>query len=206
MVATTERLSKSYETKLKAEEGAREVIARISTASVDRDGDVLLPSGVILKDFYRNPIMLLSHDSRTLPIGRWTSVEKEAGGLVGRGVFAERPKYHPPDAEWVPDTVLSLFQQGVLRAFSVGFTIEDAREPTNRDKSQFGSDVRRVIARWKLLEVSAVALPANQDALTVAVSKSYLGGIFPRREISLDITPSTCLDIDEVQERSLHLD
>jgi ribosomal protein L11 len=34
--------------------------------------------------------------------------------------------------------------------------------------------VRRVYSKWKLLEVSVVSVPANQDALITAVQKGYV--------------------------------
>ena len=87
--------------------------------------------------------------------------------------MAERPDEHPPTAEWPPDTILSLFDQGVLNAFSVGFLIKNggARGAEKRDISRFGDGVRRVITDWELLELSVVPVPANQEALAMAVSK-----------------------------------
>lgn len=178
---------KTLETKLTAEPGERAVVARISTADIDRDGDVVLPNGMDASDFAKNPVVLLQHDSGALPIGTATELRPTHKAVMGKVAFAERPAAHPPMLEWLPDTVLSLFQQGVLRAFSIGFMILNARPPNRKDIERYGDGVHRVINEWKLLEFSVVAIPANQNALATAVSKSWLregwnlAGQSPRR-------------------------
>ena len=152
---------------------ARTVTARISTTSIDRDGDVLLPSGIDLKDFRKNPVVLLNHDQGGLPVGRALSVKRESGGIIAEVQFAERPAGHPSSVEWIPDTVFNLFQQGILKAFSVGFIPLEMREPTDKDMKKFGEDVRNVISKWSLLEFSVVNVPANQDALVLQVAKNH---------------------------------
>ena len=49
-----------------------------------------------------------------------------------------------------------------------------ARVATKGDVERYGPDVRKVFSKWKLLEVSAVSVPANQDALIYAVSKGLI--------------------------------
>ena len=151
----------------------RTVTARISTTSVDREGDVLLPSGLDLRDFKKNPVVLLGHSDSALPVGKATSIRRESDGVVATVKFAERPAGHPDSVEWIPDTIFSLFQQGVLKAFSVGFIPQEMREPTEKDVRKFGEDVRSVITKWSLLEFSVVNVPANQDALVQQVAKSH---------------------------------
>jgi HK97 family phage prohead protease len=165
---------KILQTKLSASEGERAVIARISTTSVDRDGDVMLPSGVDLSDFTKNPVVLFGHDSNRIPVGRAVAIHRRAQDIVAKVQFAERPKSLPDMQEWVPDTIFSLFQQKILNAFSVGFTIQDSRPATKHDIARFGDGVRQIITKWNLLEFSVVPVPANQDALAVAVSKGYV--------------------------------
>tara|TARA_Y100001938_G_scaffold142086_1_gene212794 strand:- start:1912 stop:3279 length:1368 start_codon:yes stop_codon:yes gene_type:complete len=167
------KLLKAYKNNVnvKADE-PRTVVARISTTSVDRDGDVVLPSGLKLQDYRKNPVVLLNHDNGSLPVGKALSVKREADAVIAKIKFAERPAEHPITAEWVPDTILSLFKQGVLRAFSVGFMPLDMRGATDKDRKRYGDDVRRVITSWNLMEFSVVPVPANQDALAMEVSKS----------------------------------
>ena len=151
----------------------RTVVARISTTSIDRDGEVLLPSGIDLKDFRKNPVVLLNHDQGGLPVGRALSVKRQSDGIIAEVQFAERPAGHPSSVEWIPDTVFNLFQQGILKAFSVGFIPLEMREPSDKDLNKFGGDVRNVISKWSLLEFSVVNVPANQDALVMQVAKNH---------------------------------
>jgi len=151
----------------------RSVTGRISTTAVDRDGDVLLPSGIDARDFKQNPVVLFGHDAGRLPIGRAVNLMTTPNEVLASVEFAARPAEHPDAAEWVPDTIHSLFKQGVLNAFSVGFTVpkNGVRESTKEDRNRFGKSCERVVTRWKLLEFSVVPIPANQTALATAVSK-----------------------------------
>ena len=177
----TLQLTKTFETKLTTKPGERSVIARISTTSVDRDGDVLLPSGVDLRDFKKNPVVLFMHEGKKLPVGTAPLIVRKPDSIIAKVMFAERPDTLPDAQEFVPDTVFSMFQQGVLRAFSVGFMLDKARVPTPDDVRRFGRTVKQVITKWRLLEFSVVSVPANQDALAEAVSKGYV----PRNSLIL---------------------
>ena len=161
----------SSDVTMKADE-ERVVVAKISTTSVDREGDVVLPSGLKLQDFRKNPVVLLNHDSGRLPIGRALAVKRTSDAVIAKVQFAARPAEHPESAEWIPDTVHSLFKQGILRAFSVGFIPTDMRPANDKDQKRYGEDVRRIITQWKLMEFSVVPIPANQDALALEVAKS----------------------------------
>jgi hypothetical protein len=74
----------------------------------------------------------------------------------------------------MPDTILSLIKGGVLRSVSVGFLPQVSRMPTEVDRQKFGNAITRVFTRWKLLELSVVTIPCNQDALIQAVSKGII--------------------------------
>lgn len=201
----TGKLLKPFDTKtLKAEPGERSVVATISTAIVDHDGDVLLPSGMDKTIFKSNPQMLLYHKSDELPLGSWSDLVKnpEVDGITGKGTFIERDPLHPPTAAWLPDTIFWYFQKKVLRAFSVGFIIDDASEPTVKESRMF-EGARRMIRRWKLLEISVVNTPANRLALATAVSK----GLVTRSDGDLadlwEIPTKTELVIDSLRKECL---
>ena len=163
---------------IKAEDSddSRTVSAIISTTSVDRDGEVMISSGMDAKHFNKNPVVLFVHDHHSLPIGRAEKLKKERDQVTASVRFADRPDTHPETAEWLPDTILHLFKEKVMSAFSIGFRILDAREATEKDKSKFGGDVWRIISKWELLEFSVVPVPANQDALATAIGKGLATG------------------------------
>lgn len=172
---TNEPIHKTFSTNVKAENGERAVTAIISTAAVDRDGEVLIPQGCNAKDYEKNPIVCYAHDSYwLLPVGKCLALKRDEDSLTAKIQFAERPETLPIDQEWEPDTILAMFQQGILNAFSVGFMPIEVREATSRDITKFGDGCRRVYSKWSLLEISVVSLPANQEAVALAVSKGLL--------------------------------
>tara|TARA_Y100000589_G_scaffold307571_1_gene323380 strand:- start:1475 stop:2140 length:666 start_codon:yes stop_codon:yes gene_type:complete len=149
----------------------RSVVASITSISVDRDGDVLIPQGCDATDFLKSPTVFFNHDYN-LPVGKCTAIKRSPTQLEATTVFASRPQNH--NGDWLPDTLLSLFQQGVIHGFSVGFAPIEGRKPTVKDKQLFGDQVNHVYSKWKLLEYSVAPLPANQDALALAVSKGIV--------------------------------
>lgn len=150
----------------------RTVVAKISTTAVDREGDVILPSGLQLQDYKANPVVLINHDAGRLPIGRALGIRRTSDSVIAKVQFAKRPDEHPITAEWVPDTIYSLFKQKVLRAFSVGFIPMDMRGATDKDRKRYGDEAKRIITQWRLMEFSVVPIPANQEALAVEIAKS----------------------------------
>jgi HK97 family phage prohead protease len=198
---------KAFGGKLERAEGEREIVARITTTAVDRDGDVILPSGMDLTEFKANPVMLLAHNAEKLPIGRWISARKESSGVVMTGTLASRPPDHPPAAEWLPDTVLYLVREGFLRGVSIGFRPLDGgvRMADTKDVARFGEGVKAVISRWSLLEVSIVPIPANQEALITAVGKGLLIGSRMISILGLDIKPKGVLRMSHPVSRVLRL-
>lgn len=155
------------------------VLARISSTAVDREGDVMLPSGLDLSEFKSNPIVIWKHGqshSIEMPVGTAPEITTNTNDVMACVKFADRPSNHPGALEWVPDTIHSLYKQGVLRGFSVGFQMDrnGFREATKKDQNRFGKTARRIITRWKMTELSVAPVPMNQDALAVAVSKGFV--------------------------------
>lgn len=123
--------------------------AVFSTSNEDRHGDVVVQNWD-LKAFKKNPVILNSHTygDATEVIGKAEKVAIKDGKLEGRIKFAvnENPK---------AKIIFDLYANGFLNAFSVGFI-----------PLEFGK--KGEIIRSELLEVSAVAVPANAMALAKA--------------------------------------
>jgi hypothetical protein len=166
--------TKAFSADVTAKEGERAVTARISTNVVDRDGEVLLPLGCNWKDFQSNPVLCLQHCYYTLPVGKVVALTRDEKSITAKVIFAERPPTHPAGDEWIPDTLLALYQQKVLNAFSVGFIATETRAATSKDIVNFGDECRRVTSKWKLLELSCVTIGCNQEAVALAVSKGIV--------------------------------
>lgn len=180
---TNEMIVKAFSTDVSVDEGERAVTAIISTNAVDRDGEVLIPQGLNSKDYERNPVVFFNHSyadyflddvGAKLPVGKCVALTRKDDSIIAKTVFATRPDGYPADKEWLPDTLFSLYQQGVMNAFSVGFIPTEMRPATDKDVEKFGAGCRRVYSKWKMHEYSVVPLPANQEAITLAVSKGLI--------------------------------
>jgi HK97 family phage prohead protease len=165
-------ITKNFGAKIKKTDNDREIIARVTTATVDMEGDVILAGGIDLSAF--KGTMLLNHDNTQLPIGKWLGAEKKGNGIIMHGQLARRPPEHPQMVEWVPDTVKWLIQEDVLNSVSVGFRIKDSRPASTKDTDRYGTAVQRVINEWQLLEVSIVPIGANPEAIVTAIGKSAM--------------------------------
>ena len=152
----------------KAAGKASTFVATITTDSVDRDGEVVVPAGMNSKDYERNPVLLYEHDVLK-PIGKMLKMRRMDRGIEAEFALAPRPDTH--DGEWLPDTVAALMDFGALNTMSIGFLGLEARPASKADTERYGQGVRRVYGKWKLLEVSVVSVPANQDAIITAVRK-----------------------------------
>lgn len=124
----------------------------MSTPAVDRVGDRVMPDWD-LSDFMKNPIALFQHNLGAI-IGTWGNVKVIGNELVGDLRLAQR------GTSALVDEVTALIEQGILKAVSIGFSSEDARE------NDFGG---RDLYKNRLLECSVVSVPANQEALRKAL-------------------------------------
>ena len=140
-------------TKASDKEEDRTITAIGSTGDVDRDKDVIDVKGMDLKNYKANPIILWSHDSSLPPIGKAESVTKSKDGLKFKIKFAE------PEINAQADTIFKLFKGGYLNAFSVGFAPDWEAASYNEKRGGFD------FPKSELLELSAVNVPANQNAL-----------------------------------------
>lgn len=130
----------------------------LSDATVDRYGDIVDPSGWQLANFKKNPIALFGH-SGGFPIGKWADVRVDGGRLVGRLVLAAK------GTSARLDEIISLVEQGILRAVSVGFRPLKS-EPIDAAKP-WGA---QRYTKSELLETSLVSVPANPAAIALAKS------------------------------------
>lgn len=152
------------------------IIAKLTTDSVDRDGEVLIPQGMVSKDFEKNPVLFYNHEYDQ-PVGKVSNLKRTDNAVFGTLTFAKRPDGY--QGEFFPEFIEALVKQGIVKGVSVGFVPEPngARAATKADRSKFGGTIKRVFNRWKLLEVSIAPLPANQDALVQAVDKGLVSAL-----------------------------
>jgi HK97 family phage major capsid protein/HK97 family phage prohead protease len=135
-----------------AETAGRGLDFVLSDGSRDRHGTRINPAGWDLSNFKRNPIALFGHSSG-FPIGTWENVRIVGGKLMGRLKLAAK------GTSARIDELISLVEQGVLRAVSVGFSPIEEGVP---GKSNFEYE------RQELHEVSLVSVGSNVNALAMA--------------------------------------
>jgi len=129
----------------------------ITTAMPDRIGDVVVPTGMRNADeFLRNPVVLWAHQRDMPPIGQCVKLELFPDRVVAETQFARGVPF--------AEDVFRLYEQGVLRGWSIGFMPKRSRPL--RDGTRY--------EEWDLLEYSAVPVPENPAALTLAVAKGLV--------------------------------
>jgi len=160
---------------INTEERTIDVVA--STADKDRDGDIILPSAFkkSIKSFRSNPVILACHQHRLSSgsspvIGSAIpeTIEITDKALAFKMKFAETPL---GEEYWV------LYRDKHMRAFSVGF-IAEKWEDSRDDNGRF---THRTYTQVELLEVSAVPVPSNRQAL--ARAKGYFDDDNKEKEI-----------------------
>ena len=125
----------------------------ISSEEVDRHGDVVLAQGWRLQAYLRNPVFLWAHNYGLPVIGRALAVWPEPGQLLARLEFA------PTE---FASQVAALYRSGYQQGVSVGF--RPLRYEERRD-GRTGAFLGIRFLEQELLEVSAVPVPANRQAL-----------------------------------------
>lgn len=130
----------------------------ISTSDVDRDGDTIAVEGWDLKDYRKNPVVLFAHSHSDPPVGKSLMVWTEDDRLKSETRFT------PHDLNPFGHMIGRLYEEGYMRAFSVGFLPlewDEAVERSNDGPFFMPLDFKR----QSLLEYSAVPVPANPSAL-----------------------------------------
>lgn len=149
----------------------RAVVSYISTGIKDRDGEKLVPEGVLLDNYQKNPVVPFGHDYKSIPPAKNMWIKRDEKGLVAKTVFAKNQRaeeYYQAYTEDVGGT------GPLLNAFSVGF-IPLEWEDTDTKALEKNPDLpKRIYNKWELLEYSLVPIPSCAEALTIAVEKGMI--------------------------------
>lgn len=156
------------------EPGERASVDIVTTDSVDKDAEVVLPGGIDLESYRKNSIVLFDHD-RAKPIGKSLWIKSTNNGMKSKTLYASRPEDYQGD--FLPDLVFALVQQDILKGRSIGFLPVEIDAPTQAQKEARPDWERAnaIISKSVLFEYSVVAVPCNEDALQEIVSKSIQG-------------------------------
>jgi hypothetical protein len=153
-----------------------------STETPDRSNDIIEVNGWKVDNWNKNPVFPIFHDYYRLPVGKGMSATKDARAkaLVIRVYFPTVAELcsdpsHPSDEALFVDTVYNMYKQGMLNAVSVGFKpvkFKTRDDDSVLEKPEWQRGYRFI--ETELLEVSAVIVPCNPDALvSMRGMKSY---------------------------------
>ena len=145
---------------LTVDAGRMRVRSVITTSQPDRAGDVITSTGLRNREeFLMNPVVLWAHNRAAFPpIGVCEWLDVQPTRIVAETRFAEGVQ--------IAEDVFRLMEQGVLRGWSIGFV------PRRAYRTAGMKGLR--VAEWELLEYSAVPIPENPGALTVALEKGLV--------------------------------
>jgi hypothetical protein len=157
--------------------GERSDVSWISTEDPDRTNEVVVARGMNDSQFRLNPIVTLQHQYHLPPVARslWRKVVRDGDrrGVKAKSQYPAKPADW--EGTWPADVAFSLVQADLLRGKSIGFLPTKVHVPKDREREQHGwGDVKLVIDEWILLEYACTFLPAQQNAVVEAVSKSLL--------------------------------
>jgi len=182
----------------KDEERVIEFVA--SDEIVDYDGDLVKIEGMDISKIKKNKSFLWSHGQKDLPVGKVLSIKKDKGILTGKAQLTSEEEY-PFGYQ-----VYKLIKGGYINNVSISF-LPDYSTAEYRDIK--GKSVR-VINNSTLLEVSAVNIGANSNALITgykslkeATDKAWGDGILDGTELNSVNDMIDTLKETGVQEISL---
>lgn len=140
---------------VKQEDNGGEIV--ISTPALDRDSDRVLPQGAKTANYLKNPVVQWGHNYRDpwATVGKTTSLEVGTDGLKAKFEFREAANESDP-----LHIIKSLWNGGFVNTASIGFN------PVSWEENDAGGFD---FTEWELLEWSLVPIPANQEALRLAV-------------------------------------
>jgi len=159
---------------MKFKESERSSVDYITTKSVDRDGEIVVPSGAMLDHYRKHPVVLWAHDYKQMPVGKSLWIKADENGLISKTQYSSKGR----GAE-----VFEYRKEGFPMAKSIGFIPIDFVEERDFDSIDLKSiglveeDLRgasRVYTKWLMLEYSDVPVPSNPDALQLAIAKGIL--------------------------------
>lgn len=163
------------------EDEAALTVVVASAPTPDRYNDIVEPTWD-LQRFMGNPVVPFAHDYSRPPVGRVRNLEVVNGLLVASIEWDESPE-NP-----LGRTVASQFRRGFMNAVSVGFAPgEVVPRATLPDDSPFKAATGNLYRNPELLEISAVPIPAHQDALAIRAHK----GAELKHVVAMEETDST---------------
>lgn len=185
--------------------GEREVLQYVSTRDIDRDSEILDPSGAVLSEFKKAPQVLWGHNYAIPPIGSDRKIESDGYGLLAVTRYAKTA---------LGEEVWSLRRDGHLNTSSVGFiplkSVANGEEGWSKLVAKLAGNwgvepaafekARNVITKWLLLEHSDVSVPANINARTVSLGTDKAAELIAEGKRLQDLITKGAIHTPEIRE------
>ncbi|MGC8743884.1 MAG: HK97 family phage prohead protease [Verrucomicrobiia bacterium] len=139
-----------------------------SDESIDRAGEVIRAGGWLLENYRKNPVFQNSHQYGDIifTIGKTEQIEVRNSAVSGNHLY-QRVRFAVEENP-VAKIAYQLYRGGFLNAVSVGF------KPIKWIEGEKAAPARRIYTEQELIEVSAVSIPANSNALAIAAKSGAL--------------------------------
>jgi hypothetical protein len=153
----------------------------------DRDHDIIKADGWKFENYLKNPVFLPFHNSWTVPAAKCVGITRGSGmaGVSFDIKFASIEDLctnpdTPSQEALLADTLYNAYMNGFMSAVSIGFIVLESEENDSGENKDLPSWQRgRIFTSQEMIELSAVAIPANPNALIQARSfKGWKAGQF----------------------------
>lgn len=135
----------------------------LSDESVNSHGTWVKTSGIDLKRFKSNPVMLWSHDDSFPPIGRWENIRVEDDKLLADAMFDE--------SDELAMALKRKVEEGIIKSCSIGFI---AKRYSSAIEDIKPGQIWETIVESEVVEASLCAVGANANAMRLYNSKGEL--------------------------------
>lgn len=140
---------------------------RGSDETTDRHGDIVRVNGWDLTNYKKNPVFLAFHDQWTFPAGRTLRAWKNLKDNGAPGQKSLMFNVYFPEGNELSDMTFNAFKDGLMNSVSVGFRPLKYNYPSSKEEREqlglgpYGAEIQK----QELFELSAVAVPANPNAV-----------------------------------------
>ncbi|QDT94739.1 hypothetical protein [Gimesia aquarii] len=145
--------------------------ATINTSREDREGDIIVPKGVHLENFSKNPVVLWEHGlgEITRPIAKCQHPDGKIALSVEEDQITATSYFTDKSLESLQ--IFHLIAEGLVRATSVrAVPIKSFTRKTSND------GIGIVLEEWELIEWSWGALGVNPDAIARTLNQGIIEG------------------------------
>lgn len=154
---------------IREKDGRRRIFGTASTEAIDRAHEIIRQDGWKVENFLKNAVFLFAHRSWEAPIGLVENLKVQNGEMVFEALetmLNANEEINDPLAKFVFDK----YEVGEMKMFSVGFLPLEWIYHSGKDTPEDMKNVLEYVSQ-ELLEISAVSIGCNQEALTNALRK-----------------------------------